>query len=137
VGIDLSPDPYEWSVFSERLNTRAFEAVTLAWGGTVQDDPYQIWHSSQIGNRGSNYVGFRNAKADAIIEEARTTRDEDKRNELYHQLDRILHEEQPYTFVFTRPWLELLDNRFENVVVHKLGLNPHEWYVPKDKQRYK
>jgi peptide/nickel transport system substrate-binding protein len=137
VGIDLNPDPYEWSVFSERLHTRAFEAVTLSWGGTVQDDPYQIWHSSQIGNRGSNYVGFRNAKADAIIEEARATMDEEKRNEFYHQLDRILHEEQPYTFLFTRPSLELLDNRFENVVVHKLGLNPHEWYVPKDKQRYK
>ncbi len=137
VGIDLIPDPYEWSVFSERLNTRSFEAVVLNWGGVVLNDPYQIWHSSQTENRGSNFVGFRNPTADAIIEEARTILDEDKRNELYHRLDSILHEEQPYTFLFTRPWLELLDNRFENVEVHKLGLNPHEWYVPRDKQRYK
>jgi peptide/nickel transport system substrate-binding protein len=137
VGIVLIPDPYEWSVFSERLNTRSFDAVILKWGGVVLEDPYQIWHSSQIGNRGSNFVGFRNPEADAIIERARATLDENNRNELYHHLDRILHEEQPYTFMFTRPWLELLDNRFENVVVHKLGLNPHEWYIPKDKQRYK
>ena len=137
VGIDLTPDPYEWSVFSERLNTRSFDAVVLRWAGVILEDPYQIWHSSQVGNRGSNFVGFRNPQADALIEEARTTLNEDKRNELYYRLDEILHEEQPYTFLFTRPDLELLDNRFENVTVHKLGLNPHEWFVPKDKQRYK
>jgi peptide/nickel transport system substrate-binding protein len=137
VGIELTVDPYEWSVFQERLNTRSFDAVTLAWGGTVEEDPYQIWHSSQIGNRGSNYVGFKNAEADSLIEQARRTMDEDKRNELYPRLHRILHEEQPYTFMFTRPFLQLLDRRFENVKVHKLGLNPLEWYVPRDKQRYK
>jgi peptide/nickel transport system substrate-binding protein len=135
-GVVLIPDPYEWSIFSERLHSRSFEAVTLSWGGVVEEDPYQIWHSSQVEHRGSNYVGFRNPEADAIIEQARGTLDEGKRNELYFRLHRILNEEQPYTFMFTRPWLELLDNRFENVVVHKLGLNPHEWYVPKDKQKY-
>lgn len=136
-GIEVTIDPYEWSVFEERLNTRSFDAVALAWGGVVEEDPYQIWHSSQIMGRGSNRIGFANVQADALIEEARRTMDEDRRNKLYHQLHRILHEEQPYTFMFTRPWLQLLDKRFENVKVHKLGLNPLEWYVPKEKQRYK
>jgi peptide/nickel transport system substrate-binding protein len=71
------------------------------------------------------------------MEEARRTMDQEKRDELYHQFHRILHEEQPYTFLFTRPWLQLLDKRFENVIIHKLGLDPLEWYVPKEKQRYR
>ncbi len=136
-GIDLSPEPYEWSVFEERLNTRSFDATTLAWGGVVQTDPYQIWHSSQIEGRGSNRVGFANAEADAIIEEARKTLDEDRRNELYHRFHRILHEEQPYTFFRARPSMRFLDKRFKNVKIHKLGLEPSEWYVPKGQQRYK
>lgn len=137
VGIEVTLDPYEWSIFSQRLLDRQFDAVNLAWGGAVEEDPYQIWHSSQIGNRGSNYVGFRNAEADSLIEEARKTLDEGKRNELYHRFHRILHEEQPYTFVYTRPEQRFLDRRFENVKVHKLGLDTLEWYVPKEKQRYK
>ncbi len=36
-----------------------------------------------------------------------------------------------------RPSMRFIDRRFENVIVHKLGLNPQEWYVPKEKQRYK
>jgi len=136
-GIDLIPDPYEWSVFEERLNTRSFDATILAWNGVVLEDPYQIWHSSQIEGRGSNLVGFNHSEADAVIEEARRTLDEEKRNNLYHRFHQILHEEQPYTFLRTRPSIRFLDRRFENVIAHKLGLNPFEWYVPKEKQRYK
>jgi peptide/nickel transport system substrate-binding protein len=109
----------------------------MAWGGNVEEDPYQIWHSSQIGNRGSNYVGFRNAEADALIEQARQTLDPDKRNALYHQFHRILHEEQPYTFIYTRPEQRFLDKRFQNVIVHKLGIDEREWYVPAQSQKYK
>ena len=136
-GIDLTIDPYEWSVFEERLNMRSFGATMLAWGGVVQSDPYQIWHSSQIEGRGSNRIGFKNAEADAIIEEARRTMDEEKRNKLYHRFHQVLYEEQPYTFFRARPSIRFLDRRFENVIVHKLGLNPVEWYVPKEKQLYK
>ncbi|MHC4122757.1 MAG: peptide-binding protein [Planctomycetota bacterium] len=137
VGIEVIPEPYEWSVFSERVTNRKFDAVSMAWGGSVEGDPYQIWHSSQIEGRGSNYVGFNNPEADAIIEEARQTLDEKKRNGLYHCFHKILHEEQPYTFIYTRPEQRFLDKRFENVKVHKLGLDSHEWYVPKNVQRYK
>ena len=137
VGIEVVPDPYEWSVFINRVQNRLFEATNLAWSGAVQNDPYQIWHSSQIGNHGSNYVGFNIPEADAIIEEARRTMDEKKRNKLYHRFHRILHNEQPYTFVYTRPSQRFLRPRFKNVTIHKLGLNPHEWYVPGDLQKYK
>jgi len=137
VGIEVLPDPYEWSVFVQRLQNREFDAVNLAWHGGLAQDPYQVWHSSQIEKHGSNYVGFDNPEADAIIEQARRTLDDDKRNKMYHRFHRILHEEQPYTFIYTRPEQRFLDKRFENVIIHKLGINGHEWYVPKEKQRYK
>jgi peptide/nickel transport system substrate-binding protein len=136
-GIEVIPDPYEWSIFSQKFTERDFDAINMAWGGGIESDPYQIWHSSQIEGRGSNRIGFNNLRADAIIEEARQTLDKDKRNALYHKFHRILHEEQPYTFIYTRPEQRFLDKRFENVIIHKLGTDEHEWYVPREKQRYK
>jgi peptide/nickel transport system substrate-binding protein len=137
IGVDVIPDPVEWSIFLERLNRGDFDAAFSGWGGTIESDPYQIFHSSQIQNRGNNRVGFSNAEADKLMEEARRTLDPDKRYELYHQFDRVIHEEQPYTFLVTRPSYTLLDKRFGNAKVHKLGIDFLEWYVPKDKQRYK
>jgi peptide/nickel transport system substrate-binding protein len=136
VGIEVLLDPYEWSVFSQKVQNREFDAVSMAWGGNVESDPYQIWHSSQRKN-GSNYVNFNNPAADALIEQARQTLEPDKRNELYHQFHRIIHEEQPYTFIYTRPEQRFLQKRFQNVIIHKLGIDEREWYVPASLQKYK
>ncbi len=135
IGIVVVPDPYEWSIFSQRAVDRKFDAVNMAWGGNVESDPYQIWHSSQA-VKGSNYVGFKNPEADALIEQARMTMDRDERNALYHKFHSILHEEQPYTFIYTRPSERFLDKRFHNVIIHKLGIDELEWYVPKEMQKY-
>jgi peptide/nickel transport system substrate-binding protein len=136
-GIELVAEPYEWSVLLPRLSDRQFEAMVMGWGGDIVEDNYQIFHSSQIGNRGSNYVGFNNAEADRLLEEIRRTLDVSERDKLCHRLHGILHEEQPYTFLCTRPTFRFVDQRFKNVKIHKLGLNYLEWYVPQTEQRYK
>jgi len=136
VGIEVVPEPYEWSALLQRLKSRNFEANIAAWGGGFLQDPYRLWHSSQIGDAGCNYVGFDNRRADAIIDKIRVTLDENQRNKLFSRLHHILHQQQPYTFLYTRPSLRLVDRRFKNVKIYNLGLKYHQWYVPKDKQSY-
>jgi peptide/nickel transport system substrate-binding protein len=137
VGIEVLPDPVEGSIFTERIHNRNFDSMAMGWGGTIESDPYSIYHSSQIEGRGNNFISFSNAEADKVMEQARVELDENKRYALYHQFHKILHEEQPYTFLYTRRTFMFLDKRFENVRIHKLGTDDQEWYVPKDKQRYK
>lgn len=136
IGVDVIIDPVEWSIFLGNLQDHKFDAAESMWAGVIEQDPYQILHSSQI-KGGSNYVSFNNPRADKIIEQARRELNGEKRYALYHKFHKIVHEEQPYTFLMTRPRYYFIDRRFENVMVHKLGLNPLEWYVPKEKQRYK
>ncbi len=135
-GVRLEPEPIEWSVLLVRIKERKFESMVMGWGGDILEDPYQLWHSSQIGGGGSNYVGFANSEADEIIETARAEMNELTRNRMYHRLHRILHDEQPYTFLFARPTFRIVDNRFENTNVYTLGPDYMEWYVPKAKQKY-
>lgn len=136
VGIEVTIDPMEWSILMGKINDRQFDAMAMGWGGDILQDPYQLWHSSQSSNRGSNYCGFNNPEADAIIEEARQTLDEEKRIKLYQRLHHILHEEQPYTFLYTRPTFRIVDKRFKNVNIYPLGLNYFQWYVPIKEQKY-
>ncbi len=137
IGVEVTADPYEWSVFIEKLNNSDFEALVVGSGGTVESDPYQYFHSSQIADRGANRTSYNSPEADELIDVARRTLDKKKRYELYYRFDSLIHEDQPFTFLYTRPEWVFLDRRFENVIVHNLGLNPHEWYVPRDKQKYK
>ncbi len=102
IGIDVSIRQLEWSVYVENLRDRQFDVVSLLWLSGLETDPYQIWHSDNIGDRGSNYVGFRNAESDSLLEAARYEIDAEKRNAMYHRFQEILHEEQPYTFMFSQ-----------------------------------
>jgi peptide/nickel transport system substrate-binding protein len=108
----------------------------MGWSLPVEADPYQVWHSSQV-EKGSNFIGFSDREADLIIEEGRVTFDKEKRVKLYRRFHQIMHEEQPYTFLFVNESLVAVDRRFENVNVYPLGLDTSEWWVPTKRQKYK
>ena len=128
IGIEISINRYEWAVFLSKIQSHDFDAVPLAWSLGYSGDPYQLWHSSMI-KQGSNYCAFSNAEADRLIEAARMEFDANKRNKMYHRFHEILHEEQPYTFLFCNPELVVVSKRFQNVNVHLMGLEIVEWQV--------
>jgi len=135
MGIQMDIRKTEWAVFTTRLNERNFDAVTLAWSMGVESDPYQIWSSTQA-ESGSNFIGFKNQEVDNLIEEARTEFNREKRMQLYRRFAEIVHNEQPYTFLFCRKSTVAVNKRFENVVVYPLGIDLLEWYVPLPDQMY-
>ncbi len=135
IGVDLIPDPVEWSIFINKMHDKDIDAALSGWAGTIESDPFQLFHSSQTD--GSNYFSIINPELDNLIVKARKTLEPEKRYELYHKFHQLVHEEQPYTFLFTRQTFAFVDNRFEDVKIHTLGVIPFEWYVPKEKQRYK
>jgi len=135
VGIVMNIRKTEWAVFTTRLNERKFDAVTLAWSMGVESDPYQIWSSTQS-TTGSNFVGFENERADQLISEARQEFNKEERIKLYREFAEIIHEQQPYTFLFCSMSTVAVSNRFRNVEVYPLGLDPLRWYVPKALQKY-
>lgn len=128
-GIDLNIQRIEWSIFTRRLREHEFDACTLLWGDTSpRTDPAQIWHSDSI-NGGSNYISFNNERVDEIIETARTTLDDDERIALYQEFGQILHEEQPYTWMYTRPRLSLIHKRLRGVRESLGWYRFRDWWV--------
>lgn len=136
-GILVEPDPTEWSVLIKRLDDRQFDAVLLGWSGTIEFDAYQIFDSSQMAGTGDDFIQYKDERVDKAIEAARATVDDTKRMPLWHEVHRLLHEDQPYTFLFISKDLEFVNGRIHGIEVTKTGLNPAlEWYVPKGMQKY-
>jgi len=132
VGIDMSIERMEWAAFLDRIEKKNFDATALGWSSSFETDPYQVWHSSQAKiDRGSNFISFENPEADFLMEKAKVEFNEAKRNKLYYELQDIISREQPYTFLFVNSSLVVVSKRFENVVVHKAGIETKEW-VPKN-----
>jgi peptide/nickel transport system substrate-binding protein len=139
-GVLLEPKPTEWAVMLDLLRKRNFDAITLGWTSGIEIDVYQMFHSSQIDGGGDNVIGYRNPELDRLIDTARATVDEAQRMPIWQAAERILHEDQPYTFLMRRKSLLFVDQRIQNIEITRLGLNlgsvPLETYVPAPLQRY-
>jgi peptide/nickel transport system substrate-binding protein len=139
IGVEMKIRVQEWATFIENtLNNRQFEAIILGWQLTPEPDPYDIWHSSKTGPREFNVVGFNNPEADRLIEAARATYDQNERKRLYAAFQRILHDEQPYLFLFAPYTLTALHKRFKNIDPAPAGIDHNfiDWYVPLEQRIY-
>jgi len=99
-----------------------------------------MWHSGQAdAAESSNYSNFRNAEADAIIEEIRGCLDEAKRIRLYHRFHQIIHDEQPFTFLFAGESRQAYNRRLVGVRFSPVfpGRDLTRWRaVPRDQIDY-
>lgn len=136
VGIEVRVAPFEWSVLVDRLDNRKFDAAILGWTGGIEGDPYQIWHSSQIAGKGSNFIGYKNAEADRLIMAGRTETNETKRMEIWHKFHQQIHEDAPYVFLSMRESLSFVNGRIKNIEPYLTGMNSGDWYVPVTQQKY-
>ena len=113
-GIKMNINKIEWSIYVQRLEKKDFEVISLRWQLPFESDPTQLWHSSMADVKGSsNHLGFKNKKADELIEKLRVCFDFEKRVKLCHEFHRLLHEEQPYTFLFNRDALTAINKNIE------------------------
>ena len=137
-GIDASFREIDWSIMLSKIKTFDYDAVILGWAmGVTPPDAYQVWHSSQAVEGGSNHVAFVNAEVDEILEEYRTEFDEAKRIEMYNRFQEILYEQQPYTFLFLQKSITSWDRRFAGVRWYPSGSTDQgEWWVPVERQKY-
>jgi ABC-type transport system substrate-binding protein len=139
-GIKVNIKVTDFNSFIDTVNSRKFDAIRFAWGepDCVDTDPYQIWHSSQWDNKGSNHTGYSNAEVDELVTKARRELDFRKRRNMFRKVHRIIAEDQPYTFLFNLYDLYFYDLKFRNVKFYIVGENPYElseWFIPKELQK--
>lgn len=127
-GIKMEPTRTEWVTFTRQLQQGDFDMVILAWTALLEEDHYQVFHSSQA-KGGSNFVSFSSPEADRLMERARREFDPEARAKMNREIHRILYREQPYIFLFEAPSLVARHKRFQNVTVYPIGLDILEWKV--------
>ncbi len=135
-GVQLELLSLEWSVVVQRLEQRKFEATMMGWTTPLTGDPYQLWHSDQTDRAGSsNFISFSNPEADRLIELIRTTPDDTERLKAYHAFHKLLHEEQPYLYLFSPYSLMVISGRYRNLQVFPTGVPDQILWTPRNEQK--
>lgn len=131
IGIKVNIRTVEWAAFiKEFVHTGNFDALILGWNILQDPDLYDVWHSSKIGNGGLNFTSFSNPEVDSLLDEARSTMDQDRRKLLYDRFQEILHEEQPYCFLYVPQALPIVNKRIHGIEPAPAGItyNFDKWW---------
>ena len=111
VGITLDIRSFEFATFFADVMKGQFQFYTLRWVGYSNQDPdifEDVFHSASFPPKRDNRGYYSNPVVDHLIDEGRRTTDQQKRKQLYAQVQQILADELPYIDL----WY------FDNVVVH-------------------
>jgi peptide/nickel transport system substrate-binding protein len=139
IGMKVNIRILEWSTFiNEYIDKRRFDAVILGWSLGFEPDQYDIWHSSKTGEKEFNFVSYRNAEIDGLLEAGRRTFDLEERKKAYFRIQEILATDLPYIFLYVPDALPVVHSRFHGIEPTPIGIsyNLHKWYVPKLLQRH-
>jgi len=99
IGVETTIDVVELGVFVDRWFKTEFDAVTTENGGNPDPDVmlYRYWHST--GNL-QTVSKYNSPEIDALLTEARTTSDPEKRKELYTEISKKLTEAAPWIWLY-------------------------------------
>lgn len=138
VGVDITIRTVEWATFiNEFVHNGRFDALILAWNILEDPDIFDVWHSSAIKDKGLNFVGYKNQEVDTLLEKARSTTNQSERKKYYDRFQEILHEEQPYLFLYVPYALPMVKKEFQGVELSVSGIthNIDKWWLPKVYQK--
>ena len=139
LGMSVSIRTVEWATFfSQFVNKGFYDAVILGWTTPLDPDLYDVWHSSRFRPAGLNFMKYANPKVDELIERGRQTFDRAERKKAYDEIQTLLHEDQPYCFLYVPYALPVVHKRFHGIRQAPAGItyNMNEWWVPKAERKY-
>jgi len=97
-GIDMKIEKVEFGTLLDQLMKGNYQAAALGWSG--RPDPDQNIYDFFVTGGAQNDAGFSNPKVDELLKTARKEGDPAKRKAAYDEVMQILHDEEPYIFLY-------------------------------------
>lgn len=127
VNVHLTTVPTK-ELTESQIRPRKFDALVFAQNIGADPDPFVFWHSSQTKNPGLNLTGFNNATADKLINDARSTTNQEARADKYKQFQSLIVAESPAIFLDQSVYIYTVDKSIKGVSVKTLFDPSYRFY---------
>ena len=133
IGVQAQPQVVEWATLLQQINTpelRDFDGVVMGWVTEFKVDDTDLFHSQRI-DQPYAWSGTQNPELDRLLEEISLTVDRSEAKRLWLEYQRVLIDEQPYTYFYFPDRLDGVNRRVDNLVMDARGewVNIKDWYL--------
>lgn len=129
IGVDVDINVYEWGAFQDAINAGQHDMLILGWTNTTCDPDYSVtplFHSRNCGASG-NRAFLKDEKLDGMIDAASSETNEEKRLQIYKDIQVYLNEICPWVPLYYKHDMvgrrsDLVGFQFnKNTAIHNLS----------------
>lgn len=124
--IDMRIEQVERGTFWNSLIARKYDAWFAGFSVPLQMRLDDLW-ASDLRRYPFNLAGFRNNRVDEILAATQYVRKESDGAPMWKEFQVIVHNEQPYTFLFWIHNIVAVNSRLKNTHIGELGVTHKAW----------
>jgi peptide/nickel transport system substrate-binding protein len=130
IGVQAENKPVDAATFVKVMQSGDFAVAYGFWGGGPDPDSMlSTWFYS----KGNNWQRLNLQNLDALIDQGRTTLDQNKRKDIYGQAQEVIAQEAPNIFVYARIFFDGVKKKAHNFKPVSGGgvntWNAYEWWI--------
>lgn len=132
LGIRATVRPTEATTLFADLTSpeRRFDAALLGWSGDVRLDLRDLFHSGALGGP-YQFASYANTEMDSLLERATAEPVRERASPLWHRVQELLLQEQPWTLIYYQTDAHLARDRVRGLDMDIRGalVNVADWWV--------
>jgi peptide/nickel transport system substrate-binding protein len=137
IGVELEPEFIEVATLIERLRERDYQSYVAVCEVSNDPDEWGVYWETSGYQDGYNWGAYSNARVDELFALARRELDRDVRARYYAEIQKILYDEQPFTFIWDYRSMWAFSNRMRGVNFAPAGVflffpGPTAWWLAKE-----
>jgi peptide/nickel transport system substrate-binding protein len=126
VGIEMIPEKMELGTFIDNLYERKLDSWMAGFGVPIPLDLKPYWYSDP--NVGFlNFPSYINVEADKILDQLETKISSERRYDLIKEFQKVIHLDEPDTFLYWTPNIIVYNNRIKNLSITSYGVLVRCW----------
>ena len=126
VGIEMNIETLELGAFIDKRSEKKIDAWMAGWYVPIPIELKAFWYSD-FKSAPLNFTSYQNKEADKIMAALTEHLPAGKRKQLYYQFQKIIHEDQPFTFMYWISNIVGINKRVKNVSVNPIGVITNCW----------
>ena len=120
IGVAIDVEYLNLSDFNTAVSTRQYDLLFIGHNLGYNLDTYSYWHSAQANPRGQNFSNYGSFQVDTLIENIRSTFDQEKKSDLLKQLAEQIKTDVPAIFLFRPIYYYASDSQIEGLSMENL-----------------
>jgi peptide/nickel transport system substrate-binding protein len=130
IGVDVELEPLDGAVFFGRLRAGDYDAALSGWTASLYVDPSVIWGPESE----FNITRYTNPEVTRLLGEGLAERDGTRAALKWQELQAVIYEDQPYTFLYWTDEIVAVHSRFQDARIDLLApwRDLSAWHVDPD-----